>query len=268
MEPVDEILRRHGMAGPARLLPLQGKATTAWATGDCVIKIARPECRDQVATEVLVAPLARAAGVRTPALVAWAREPERAYSVWERVAAEPIGDANDAASWRQVGRELARLHRIDRCDDPLGVLRKRDKRNARPHLHALRPERAAFFAAWLDRCERAPAASPRLLHYDVHGGNVLRAREGATLIDWADAAWGDPAAELGSLPMCHLTAVLNGYEELGSLGRGAEGRILGAIIGQSVRMIAERGWDEPLQELLAFVSDDPPARFAPWLPPR
>ena len=77
----DELLARHGLAGAAEALPLQGKATRAFATATHVVKIAHPEHRDHVLTEALVVPLVRAAGVRTPALVAWAREPELAYGI-------------------------------------------------------------------------------------------------------------------------------------------------------------------------------------------
>jgi hypothetical protein len=62
MTLVDNLLTRHGcLDGPAELLPVQGKATAAYATRRHVIKIAHEACRDQIYTEALVAPLARAA---------------------------------------------------------------------------------------------------------------------------------------------------------------------------------------------------------------
>ena len=262
---VDDLLRRHGLAGPAALLPLQGKATAAWATRDCVIKIPHEPYRDEVLTEVLVAPLALAAGVRTPTLLAWARGPDLAYSVWTRVPGEPLDERSDPSAWRDVGRALSRLHAIEACDDPRGLLDKPDKRNARPWLHRLPTERATFFAAWLDLLDRAGPGPKRLLHYDVHGLNILCPPDGTTLIDWADAAWGDPAADLASAPMHEVPALLEGYEERGSLGPGGEGRIVRAAVGQAVRKLVVAGWSQPMDDLLAFFRDPPP-RFRPWRP--
>ena len=267
MKLVDDLLTHHGLDGPAELLPLQGRDTTAYATRRHVIKIAHEARRDQVYTEALVAPLARAAGVRTPALVAWARRPDVAYSIWERVEGEPLGDRRDAAVWRAVGRELSRLHTIDRVVDPRGVLHKPEKRDARPYLHALPAARADFIARCLSRCERARPSAPRVTHYDVHGLNIICGGDGTpSLIDWADAAWADPAADFGSIPAHHVPDALDGYEELASLGEGAEGRILRAVIGQAVRRAATSDWSEPLEQLLAWLEAGPSRRFSDWLP--
>lgn len=247
-------------------MPTQGKATAAWATRAHVVKIAQAPTGNDVATEALVAPLARAAGVRTPALVAWAHTDALAYSIWERVDGPLLDEDDDAPAWRQVGRELAKLHAIARADDARGLLRKPDKRDARPWLHALAGDRARFFARWLDALERVPPAPPRLLHYDVHGCNVIVAAAGATLIDWADAGWGDPAAEFASMPIAHVAEALAGYEEVRPLGVGGEARVLRAIVGQAVRMRAARGYGGPLEALDAWLRAGPPERFSEWLP--
>ncbi|HEX9101608.1 MAG TPA: aminoglycoside phosphotransferase family protein, partial [Polyangia bacterium] len=197
-------------------------------------------------------------------LVAWAQEGDDAYSVWDRVEGEPLAERSDGAAWRDVGRQLAILHEHARCERS-AVLYTRDKRDARPHLHALPGERAAFFARWLDRLERVPPAAARLLHNDIHGLNVLCPPAGATLIDWGDAGWGDPASDLGSVPMPHVPDVLAGYEERASLGSDAEARILRAVIGHGVRKLAERGRQRPLVELMAFVDGDVPERWREWL---
>lgn len=215
--------------------------------------------------EALAAPIARAAGVRTPALVAAALDGDEPHTMWERIDGAPLAEREAAAAWREIGRQLAILHVRARCE-PSGVLFSRDKRDARPHLHALAPERAAFFARWLDRLERVPAAPARLLHNDIQALNVLCAPAGATLIDWGDAGWGDPASELGSIPMPRVPDVLDGYEEVASLGQQVEARILRAVIGQGVRKLAERARERPLRELQAFLDGDLPARWRGWLP--
>jgi aminoglycoside phosphotransferase (APT) family kinase protein len=262
-EVIDEILRRHQIVGPAVLVPRQGSGSFTWAAGAFIIKIAREGCADEMRREAIAAPAARAAGVRTPALVA---DGDGVYNVWERVDGAPIAASGDAATWRELGRQMALLHAIDRCEDLRGVLRRDNKRDARPYLHALPPERAALLSRWIDRLERVPAALPRLLHYDVHDHNVLCARDGATLIDWGDAAWGDPASDFGSIPMNAVPDALAGYEESGSLGDRAEARILRAVLGQTVRMFAQKRWAEPLDAVIAFVADDVPARWRSWLP--
>lgn len=110
--------------------------------------------------------------------------------------------------------------------------------------------------------------APRLAHYDVHGGNVFRDdRARVTLIDWGDAAWADPAADFGSMLMTDVPHALAGYEEVASLGLGAEGRILRAVIGQAVRKLVTSAWREPLDALLAWARNDPAPRFRAWLPP-
>lgn len=260
---IDEILRRHGIDAPAVLVPHQGVGAFTWRAGAFIVKIAREGCADELRREAIAAPAAFAVGVRTPALVAGG---DGVYNVWERVDGEMIDDRPDAAVWRDVGRQMAALHTIDRCDDPRGVLRTDNKRDARPYLDALPPERAAFFARWLDRLERVPVGPRRLLHYDVHENNVLVTPTGATIIDWGDAAWGDPASDFGSIPMDAFVDVLAGYEERGSLGDGAEPRILRAMLGQKVRMLVQKRWAQPLEAMMAFVEGDLPERWRPWLP--
>ena len=265
-----DILRRHGVDAPAALLPRQGVGAFAWVAGDVVLKLARPGCAAEIVREALAAPIARAAGVRTPALLAAALDGDEPYTLWQRVDGAPLAEREEAAAWRDLGRQLAILHLHARGEQGglpgAGILYARDKRDGRPHLHALAPERAAFFARWLDRLERVPAAPARLLHNDVHALNVLCPPAGATLIDWGDAGWGDPASELGSIPMPRVPDVLDGYEEVASPGQEVEARILRAVIGHGVRKLAERGRERPLRELQAFLDGDVPARWRGWLP--
>jgi aminoglycoside phosphotransferase (APT) family kinase protein len=259
---IDEILTRHGIVAQPTLLAQQGVGAFTWRAGDYIVKIAREGTADEMRREAFAGPAARAFGVRTPALFA---EGDGAYNIWERVDGEPVGDRRDLAVWRDVGRQLARLHTIELRDDQSAILRRDDKRDARPHLHALPPERAEWFARWLDRLERVPPAPPRMLHYDVHERNVFRTVDGATLIDWGDSGWGDPAKDFGSIPIAYVPEVLAGYEEQASLDNGAEARILRAVLGQSVRMRAQKGWLEPLDELMSFVAGDVPARWRDYL---
>ncbi|MGZ3429553.1 MAG: hypothetical protein ACXVCV_23040, partial [Polyangia bacterium] len=89
---IEEILRRHGIDATAALLPRQGNGAYAWAAGAVIVKIARSGCSGETACETVAAPIARAAGVRTPALLASAHDGELAYSIWERVEGEPLAE--------------------------------------------------------------------------------------------------------------------------------------------------------------------------------
>jgi len=87
-------------------------------------------------TESVAAPAARAAGVRTPRLLAFDDTRalvDRPWSVWERVPGMPLRAripraADAAAAWREVGAELALLHRaVTACSDPRGWLDRHDR---------------------------------------------------------------------------------------------------------------------------------------------
>ena len=215
-----------------------------------------------------MAPLAKGLGIRTPALIAWGHDASLAYSIWERVEGEPIDERHDPEVWREVGRLLQPLHQIDHCPDPRRLLDKPQKRDARPHLHLLDPGRARWFERWLDLCDRAPPLPPRLVHNDIQGMNVMVGPQPPALIDWADAAWADPANDFGSMFMPDVPSALAGYEERGTLGPGAEGRILRAVIGHAVRKAVRGGWATPMNELLRFVEGDVPERWLDWMPRR
>jgi Ser/Thr protein kinase RdoA (MazF antagonist) len=84
-------------------------------------------------------------------------------------------------------------------------------------LHAIRaPE-------WLPR--RFPAASDdRVLHLDLHPTNVMLTPRGPVVIDWRNAAAGDPSADLA------MTLVLVGSAEVpGRINRWGRGLLLREI---------------------------------------
>jgi hygromycin-B 7''-O-kinase len=260
---IEDILARHGLDGPATLLPMQGRSTTAWATARHVVKVPHAAHRREVARETLAAPLARAAGVRTPALVAWAFDDETAYSIWERVEG-PLLDArrDNAATLRDLGRSLARLHAIAEVADAGGVLNRVDKNDARPYLPSLPPPLAQRIARVLAACD-VPRAAPRLAHFDVHAGNIVCAADGAALIDWGDAAFVDPACDFAALPIGCIDDALDGYEESATLGDDGGARILRGVIGFAARK-ATTSWRKPLAELVAWLDGGAPGRLGRW----
>ncbi|PZG87813.1 hypothetical protein C1I97_32355 [Streptomyces sp. NTH33] len=90
--------------------------------------------------------------------------------VLERLTGPTMLDALARRPWRvgSLGRTLGRLH--DR-------------------LHALPAPK------WLPR-RFATAGDDRVLHLDLHPGNVLLTRRGPVVIDWRNAGAGDPAADV------------------------------------------------------------------------
>jgi aminoglycoside phosphotransferase (APT) family kinase protein len=224
----------HGVSGPWRSLTSTGLANYVFATRDVVLRVAtdHPEAIVDARTESIAAPVAHAAGILTPRLLAFDDSRtliDRPFSLWERVHGETLGlvqfDHRQAADvWFQVGRELARLHvRVTECPDPNGYLD--------------RPERDLNIDAFLKRLvddDRIPDRTARLIedlatelvphvaarvatrfvHNDVHPMNIMSSTAGAVLgiIDWGDAGWGDPTLDFATIPLEVIPAAVAGYE--------------------------------------------------------
>lgn len=117
---VNAIFLHHGIAEPWAPLAATGIANRIYATSSVVLRIAtdHPEALGDARTESVAAPVVHAAGIRTPALIAYddSRQiVDRPYTLWERVHGQAVGqyalDANAVlGTWADIGRELARLH--------------------------------------------------------------------------------------------------------------------------------------------------------------
>lgn len=274
---------------PIERLHSTGVVNAVWAVGDrWVVRVPRAD-DDSVAetmAERVAAPLAFAAGVRTPRLVLFDDTRELVpvpYTVFERADGVPLGTlsidhAHAPRLWEAVGADLARLHAApvpdfglpsEVLEDPhprLLALRSND---------ALRPPQLAWFTDWIARLEPAlTPVSPVLLHDDAHPMNVLVDADGgyAALLDWGDAGVGDPAIEFAAMPLRAVPAALQGYRSVRPLDDAAEGRILRAHIAIALWLLGpdrKPGWPGPavrLTELLRFVAEGPHFGFEPWLP--
>ncbi len=232
---VDAMFETHGVPGPWEVLPATGVANHIFATRDVVLRVATDH-RDgfsDARTESIAAPVARAAGILTPRLVAFDDTRtlvDRPFSLWERVHGETLGTANlsdfaTARVWRSIGRELARIHlRVRECPDPNDYLDE----PARQHDLGRSLNRLAE-AGTLDldtatrveefaRALRSQAAEPlgrHLIHDDVSSMNVMCTTAGELLaiIDWGDAGWGDPSLDFAAMPLAAVPAALVGHEE-------------------------------------------------------
>jgi aminoglycoside phosphotransferase (APT) family kinase protein len=278
-DPVDAILSHHGVRGPWQELPATGIANRIYATDDLVLRVAveGSEALNDARTESVAAPIARAAGVLVPRLVAFDESGtivDRPYSLWERVHGETLGlFAPDPmacpTTWQAVGRQLALLHnRVHDCPDSRGWL-------DHPERELDLEERIASLAATsavdpglarqLEHAAkklRAAVKRPlpvRFLHNDVHVMNVMCARDGTllALIDWGDAGWGDPALELAQVPLGAMPFALQGYESEAHLDDAAEARMLWDKLCKAVEQLETgdvRGRSAALDNVLAYTS--------------
>ena len=275
---IDALFAWHGIRDQWLPLPATGVANLIYATRDVVLRLATdaPDAVDDARTESVAAPVARDAGIMTPRLIAFDDSRtlvDRPYSLWERVHGETMGviDLDPrrlAHAWREVGRELARVHdRVRSCPDPNGWL----DTPGRPldlavHAERMRAEglvdrRAAgemlSLIAELEPHVRAPNES-RFLHDDMHAWNVMCTRDGTllALIDWGDAGWGDPTLDFGYVPLASMPDALAGYtlELPGGLGAFPEARFVWDKLHHAMRaMIGKRGPLPPLDALRRFL---------------
>ncbi|MFD5426212.1 phosphotransferase [Streptomyces sp. NPDC127084] len=141
--------------------------------------------------------------------------------VMERLAGPTMMDVLERRPlrWRAIGRMLGGLH--DR-------------------LHALPAP------SWLPR-RFGRAADDRVLHLDFHPGNVVLTPRGPVVIDWHNAAAGDPAADVA------MTLVTVGSADVpGLAARLGRGLLLSAIRGGSATDPAAR-----IRDAAAAKLDDP-----------
>lgn len=292
-----------------------GVANRAFRLGpDLVLRVPRTE--ESVADlvkEAVVIPVARAARVRTPALVTFDDSRTVAdvpYMVQERapgvdlagldgVAGGVSGGVVDAASpevgdvFRDVGRELARLHRVTPAGAgaPVRVPVEYDPDAGAPYRLVeglladgmIDAEAARWLRGWFGRlAERIPDEVSRVLvHGDIAPQNLL-VTPGPPgpltltgIVDWGDAMWADPAVEFAKTPLPGVPAMLDGYREGGGAdddGYAFEARVLRYHLTWALGRLrnpapvpGERHWTAPpasrLLGVLRFFASSPPA---PW----
>jgi hygromycin-B 7''-O-kinase len=236
VETVREIAKRHGLIGEPRLLPNSGMVNEAWQIGDDYVLriIVQDDCDEEAKRESLVVPLVIAAGVRSPELVAFDLECKltpRPYTVYRRAAGDLLGHleedpASFEASYHEIGREIRLLNGTAVTDELKAVLREARGFEAHKGLQKARDEgvlteqESGDLELWLATLESlfGHDSEPCFLHRDIHPWNVFveaSTRELTAIIDWGDAAFGDPSIEFASMPMVALPAMFAGYSEAG-----------------------------------------------------
>jgi aminoglycoside phosphotransferase (APT) family kinase protein len=239
-ETLAAILARHRLGRrTVQPLPHPGRDSLIYLLGDDLIlrvPINDPPPFVATQTEAVAVPVARAVGVRAPALIAVDVTGELIpgpYLIYERLpgvpfAAVPEQHPQAPEVWRAVGHDLALLHTRVSRSSPAGRLwpdTPFPDPDPRPWLAELAeggtvpPGVARDLFAWLERL--APATMPALLpcftHGDVQVGNLMVAPAGdglvyQGLVDWGGAGWGDPLWDFAAVALRAVPLMLDGYQ--------------------------------------------------------
>jgi hygromycin-B 7''-O-kinase len=210
--------QRHGVRPEQITEVVGGVANRGFVLGEALfLRVARPGFEDDLRKEAGVVPVARSAGVLTPAIVEYDDSRQlidAPYVVMERVhGIEPPGVPAGLAE------QLARLHGTERTDIP-GVPQD-DGGDPWLTVDAL-AERgyvdlgtAEWLSGWFTRLsDRFDRNEPKvLIHGDVAAHNLLAGPDDElrALIDWGDAAWAPPGMDFAKLPLEHVAALLPDY---------------------------------------------------------
>jgi len=275
----ESIASRYGVS--PREVP-GGVANRAYTLGDDLfLRIPRtPEFEADLLKEVAVIPIARAAGVRTPAIVDF-DSTATPYLVMERIHATDLVDTatRDPSLWSDLGDQVRRLHGTKQQE--LAGVPTDDYGNPRPTVERLATDgyidagTAKWLLTWFDRLEtRFDREAPNvLLHGDLAPQNVMVDQNGRfqALIDWGDAAWGPAAMEFAKLRLEEVAELLPGYTgDLPSTGE-LEAAVLWFHLSWGLSNLTgqprtdQRHWTAPpasrLLGVLRFFGSNPPA---PW----
>lgn len=293
-EALSAIATRHGLRfDRAEVLIPAGIINTTYAVSSRhVLRVPRAHAAfvKDAFREAAAIPVARAAGVRTPELVAFDDACDILpvpYLITERIDGvnlESLGVSRAPLHvWLELGRDLARVHASPGQRPPGGLDRGPNeyRGDPRPLVESramdgwISAHEARWLLGWLDRL--APATTgmtlvDRFIHGDVQMSNVLVDADGGAygaMIDWGCAGLGDPVTDFVAVPMRAVPPLLEGHREVAPLE--SDGTAEARIIWQRLHLIfrvmprgpaAGTSWGERpiawLADLLRFFVDPPP----------
>lgn len=293
------IAARHGVPrAEVRRLRQVGTFNAIFALGDSLIlrvPRAHPRFTRASENEAIAVPMARAVGVRTPALVEFDASMATLpvpYGLYERIEGTELEAATSdpaaaVGAWRELGRDLARLHlgvtetamaaRLNTFDQ------KTDPRPL-PTIIAeagyFGPAEARWLTGWLDRlAPLALADAPRrFLHGDSQSANTMvdvETLEYRAVIDWGGCMWGDAALDFAGVPLRAVPAMLAGYREEATTDETIEARILWHQLTIGLHQLRgspkpEQSWGERpmgiLLDALRFLGETDEPRWMAWRP--
>ncbi|PYE54634.1 phosphotransferase family protein [Deinococcus yavapaiensis] len=282
-ERLDAVLARHGLSGALIVRRANvGIFNAIFEVGqDLILRVPRqhPAFVESAHKESVVVPLARALGVRTPALVAFDDTLELLevpYGLYERAPGGPLehlgrAPAETPEAYREVGRDLARFHRAERTASTSDLaIEELPSVDALPDELAERGyvgvQEARWLTSWIAHLRVVGATEKTnavLRHGDLQATNVLVRPSGeyVVLLDFGACGWGDAADDFAGVPLSAVPFMLDGYREegAGALGASIEARIVARQLHIAL-FLARRGpqpdksWAErPLGMLLDLV---------------
>jgi aminoglycoside phosphotransferase (APT) family kinase protein len=225
----------------------RGTRSTVYAYGrGAVAKVPVPSTPDDwIRYEARYAEAARIAGAPAPRLLGLEQIDGRVASIWEHAVGmsmwQVVVDRPEQSG--ALGRLLADLqHGLFALVPPVTLPRQRDRIVAKIRRTAATIDGSLAHALEL---LPPPDGTPRLCHGDLHPSNVILGRGEPVLVDWFDAARGEPLADIAR----SLLVLLSDGESPPAHLPGADPATLGALTGAYARRLQEQRDIDP--ELLA-----------------
>ena len=227
IDQVREALRTHGIHADEVLFLDEGVTNWVFRAGDVVVRSSKEaEFEELHEIEALAAPYARRCGVDTPEFlgVDFSRKHiPTVFSIYRFADGFVLGEQDFdvprfAGIIRELGEQAALLHAgevypdlgeawFPDLDDTFHMLRERER---------LPEVEIDAIESWRDRLTIiASEYQPCLVHNDLHPWNVMVDRDRAIILDWANAAVGDPALDFAGMPLRVVPLMLQGYQAAG-----------------------------------------------------
>lgn len=181
-------------------------------------------------------------------------------------------------SWaRELGEVLARIHSVHVDESARAILLDANaevtwfiRAETVPDFMAVHPEGPRVWELVKSRYPERKPAPPGPVHVDYWSGNLLW--DGGAIsavVDWEEAAWGEPEIDLAYLRMdlalsgmgAAWPGVLEAYER--TLGRPAENLALWELAAAARPMFSPEGWvsESPGKERFRWFIDDAEIRL-------
>ncbi|CAN5564984.1 aminoglycoside phosphotransferase family protein [soil metagenome] len=174
----------------------EGSRSTVHAWGnDAVAKVPRPDTPDAwIEAEAQFNHVVHATGAPVPEFLGFEQHGRRRISLFRRVDGQSMWDvaAKDVGQAATLGSELADMQfRLASVPPPveLPAQAHRLRAKVRAAVATVGEEVAAAADLGVD-------GPTQLCHGDLHPGNVILSVDGPVVVDWFDAARGDPVADV------------------------------------------------------------------------